>query len=482
MSGPTADDLAGRIADWLPAARWFAGKGSGPTQVAIADETTLTEAGVILALVDARSDGDAGRYCVPVTAGDGADAAATAGFCHWLLATVLEGGGVAGWAGRFAGFRVAGEATGPGSVDGGEAPRLELSPASLGDLAVEPLGGDASNTSLLVTVGGGAVAVKLIRRCQAGTQPEVEVGRFLAAEAGWQETPPLLGWLAYEPADGSPPRVLATVHTYLAGCRTAWEAVGELVAAGGLRGPAGESLRSCIATIGRLTGEMHAALASRPDLPAFAPATPRPATCVAEAAGMAAHARSVLARVAARAASAPPPLAHRLTSVAAAAERLANGFSAVADPAAMPAMIRVHGDYHLGQMLIREADGRVFPIDFEGEPSRPLAERRAKTSPAKDVAGMCRSFDYLLRHAARSGGPAYSSEDLATLEGVFLEAYESVAAGQSWWPADRAVADRLLAAWKLDKAIYELGYELDNRPDWAEVPLAAVEAYLAGAT
>jgi maltose alpha-D-glucosyltransferase/alpha-amylase len=143
----------------------------------------------------------------------------------------------------------------------------------------------------------------------------------------------------------------------------------------------------------------------------------------------------------------------------------------------------VHGDYHLGQVLVVAHDtqqlaadhSRVLVIDFEGEPGRSLADRRSKTAAAKDVAGMCRSFDYLLRHVAKSTGRPYAAADLEHLETCYLDAYRAVAVGQPWWPADRATADTLLAVFKLDKAIYELAYELNNRPDWIDVPLAAVE-------
>jgi maltose alpha-D-glucosyltransferase/alpha-amylase len=141
-------------------------------------------------------------------------------------------------------------------------------------------------------------------------------------------------------------------------------------------------------------------------------------------------------------------------------------------------MIRVHGDYHLGQLLVAEK-GSVLVIDFEGEPGRPLAERRGKTAAAKDVAGMCRSFDYLLRHVAKLTGRPYDTADLERLEACYLAAYREVAAGQPWWPADRETADALLAVFKLDKAIYELAYELNNRPDWIDVPLAAIEEAVA---
>ena len=114
-----------------------------------------------------------------------------------------------------------------------------------------------------------------------------------------------------------------------------------------------------------------------------------------------------------------------------------------------------------------------MPIDFEGEPTRPIAERRRKTSAAKDVAGMLRSFDYLWAHVDRLHGLAHGNP--ATLAEAFLEAYRRGAAGEPWWPADADEEQRLLAAFTLDKAVYELAYELANRPDWVEVPLGALE-------
>ena len=133
----------------------------------------------------------------------------------------------------------------------------------------------------------------------------------------------------------------------------------------------------------------------------------------------------------------------------------------------------MHGDYHLGQVLVDESAQRVMPIDFEGEPTRPLAERRRKTSAAKDVAGMLRSFDYLVAHVDRLHGAGHG--DPAALAEAFLAAYRRGAAGATWWPADADEERRLLAAFTLDKAVYELAYELANRPDWVEVPLGALE-------
>jgi trehalose synthase-fused probable maltokinase len=153
----------------------------------------------------------------------------------------------------------------------------------------------------------------------------------------------------------------------------------------------------------------------------------------------------------------------------------------LADIESPAALIRIHGDFHLGQMLLRLPELEPLVIDFEGEPGRSLADRRRKTTALKDVAGMCRSFDYSLRHAARSGGPPYDAAHLHLLETRYLGAYRAVAHGQIWWPGEATAADAILATYKLDKALYELAYELGNRPDWVEVPLEALVALSAAA-
>jgi maltose alpha-D-glucosyltransferase/alpha-amylase len=175
----------------------------------------------------------------------------------------------------------------------------------------------------------------------------------------------------------------------------------------------------------------------------------------------------------------PAAIAARLRAVAARRDELVSRLAAVARIDSAAANIRVHGDYHLGQVLLPPGD-QPLVIDFEGEPGRSLDERRAKTSACKDVAGMCRSLDYLLRCAARIGGPADVAADAAHLQQRYVAGYASRVSGRPWWPARPADADSLLAAYVLDKALYELAYELHNRPDWIEVPLAAVEATPAG--
>jgi maltose alpha-D-glucosyltransferase/alpha-amylase len=147
--------------------------------------------------------------------------------------------------------------------------------------------------------------------------------------------------------------------------------------------------------------------------------------------------------------------------------------------------IRCHGDYHLGQVLFTGSDFVI--IDFEGEPARPLGERRVKRSPLRDVAGMLRSFDYAARGSlmtfAREG--AMRAQDVPALlpwarvwrgwvASSFLRAYLRSVEGSSLVPGQRSQLATLLGVLLLEKAVYELGYELDNRPDWVRIPLHSI--------
>lgn len=447
---------AAAIAAWLPEARWFAGKGVAAAGVSIHAAAPIPGTPGTLTLVDVVSDGEHGRYVVPLV-GD-ADAALSPAFAGWLVEAVTNGALLAADGGAFRGH--------PLPSRGDEPPCVRDA------VRVTPLGGDASNTSLLVTSGQRQFAVKLLRRCREGIQPEVEVGEFLSRDASWPGTPRLRGWLDFVPSTGEP-TTLATVHDFAPGCTSAWDHLNALVAAGGLTGPARGEILNVVATIGRLTAEMHRALASRGDKPAFAPVLPTATDMQAEARRMAEHAEIVLNRADARVAALPAQIAASLRAVRARREEIVAVLRGSAAIAPAPALIRVHGDYHLGQVLVRKPGSEAYVIDFEGEPGRSLADRRRKTTVFKDIGGMCRSFDYLLRHAARSGN-AYRAENVQLLEATFLDAYRASARGHAWWPDDAAVAGALLAVYKLDKAVYELAYELTNRPDWVEVPLAAL--------
>jgi trehalose synthase-fused probable maltokinase len=478
----TLDDamIASHLAQLLPAARWFADKAATIERTTVHERFTLAADGPVeLILADVRLAGsDASpRYVVLIDAA-GDDAAATPAAARWLVEIVLTGGSLAGRHGALVGHSIGGRAGRAGAV----APTDSL-PHSL---TVMPIGGDASNTSFVVRSGATAWIVKLIRRCRTGIQPEVELGDFFAAASPWSGTPRLCGWLEYVPVD-SPFAVastaFATVHEFAPGYTTGWDKLVGLLTDSQtvedrLSGSHGDEVLKIVAAIGRATGQMHQALAARPDIPAFAPEAMTPASGQVTAMGMAAHAEQVFSLIESQRPHLEPSLSRRLAAVLHARSTLISRFDRLPSLAPATTMIRVHGDYHLGQLLVAE-QGSVLVIDFEGEPGRPLAERRGKTTAAKDVAGMCRSFDYLLRHVAKLTGRPYASADLERLEACYLDAYREVAAGQPWWPADRETADALLAVFKLDKAIYELAYELNNRPDWIDVPLAAIEEAVA---
>jgi trehalose synthase-fused probable maltokinase len=480
------DELPQATAPWIASARWFGGKALSDVRFRVHDlaPAAADDGPVALAVIDvqAAAPGDEPlRYAVPLEAVAAAtpvlrDAAGSPAFADWLVRTVLDGGTVRGRRGEFRGHAIG--------------PAIPLPAGALP--AVTPIGGDASNTSLVVRWGDRSVIVKLLRRCREGVQPEVEIGSFLAGQAGWRESPRLLGWLEYveTPPDDAPAGVpastaIATVHACVPGGESAWDRLVSLLTAADPhgregRGPGAEALRLA-AALGHSTARMHRALGGRDDVPAFAPRPMTPAMRCEAAARMADHAREVFSLAAARLPHLPAATADRLRKLLPARDRLIARLRELADIETTAAVIRVHGDYHLGQVLVGgatpsdQADDRLFIIDFEGEPGRPLAERRAATSVFKDVAGMCRSFDYLLRHVTAGTGTASRPADLRRLEETFLEAYAAAASGQPWWPADPREAERLLGVYKLDKAVYELAYEIQNRPDWIAVPLGALE-------
>ena len=489
--------IASRLALSMPATRWFADKAATIERVTLHERFMLDSGGsveLLLADVHLTSRDATARYVV-VVGPEGLDAAATPAVAGRLLGLILSGTSLAGRHGTIFGHSLGGRPDGAGGF------------ASADALTVVPIGGDASNTSFVVRHGSTGWIVKLFRRCREGIQPEVEFGEFFAAKSPWSGTPRLCGWLEYVPADGrfaTASTAMATVHEFAAGYATGWDRlVGLLTVSDSnedrLTAAAGDRILAIVAALGRATGQMHRALAARPDIPAFALESTTRAWSQNAAAGMTAHAEQVFSLIESRLPQVEPSIARRLEAVLAAGSRLVSRFKSLPKIGVATSVIRVHGDYHLGQVLVAEQcdtplvaeqcdtpltaehNSEVLVIDFEGEPGRTLAERRAKTAAAKDVAGMCRSFDYLLRHVAKSTGRPYSAADLERLEICYLDAYREVAVGQPWWPADPATADALLAMFKLDKAIYELAYELNNRPDWIDVPLAAVEDAVATA-
>ncbi|WP_424211710.1 maltokinase N-terminal cap-like domain-containing protein [Streptomyces sp. BI20] len=292
---------------------------------------------------------------------------------------------------------------------------------------------EQTNSSLVY---GDTHILKVFRRVGPGLNPDLELPRALA-EAGCARVPAPVAW--YEAHDGGPDGerlTLGVVQPYLAGSHDGWQlALARLAADGPFTAEAH--------ALGHATAEVHRALARA--LP----------TRVLDPEATAALAAGMTERLAATAREVPElrPYAARL--------RTAFDDLAATDGLRVPVQ-RIHGDLHLGQTL-RTPDGHWSLIDFEGEPARPLAERRRPEPAVRDVAGMLRSFDY----AARSRHP-FSPDWAADCRDAFCAGY-AAASGRD--PREDAV---LLRAYETDKAVYEARYEASHRPDWLHVPLAAI--------
>jgi trehalose synthase-fused probable maltokinase len=488
-AGTLAARVAGALAEALPGQRWFGGRTRRITAITARDHVPVGGSDGILALFDvAYEDGGTETYCVPALPGaDDApfrDAMEDGAFCLALLAEVGRGGELAGLHGT---FRFEREEVFAALAP--EAPR-----------EARRLGGEQSNTSVLYDR---RLLLKLYRRLEPGPNPEVELLAFLSRGAGFPGTPRLAGAVTYE-APGQAPATVALLEEFVAGQGDAWSACLDrlaeyygAVAEGPDHEPPDPVFARALATadareaarLGALTGRLHAALAKAP---ADGPLAPE-AVGVADVRGWRDTMRAQLEAALQALDGALPRLAG---SAAEAARRvLAEGPRLAAELEALDGLadagilkIRVHGDYHLGQIL-RTTDGFVI-LDFEGEPARPLAERRAKQCAAKDVAGMLRSFSYAA-HAARArvaeGRPdaARAAERLHPwaqlwedqVRAAFLDAYlaEAQARGAALVPRDRETFDRTVRAYEIEKAAYELRYELEHRPAWLPIPLAFLE-------
>ncbi|MGH9594793.1 MAG: phosphotransferase, partial [Bryobacteraceae bacterium] len=248
-----------------------------------------------------------------------------------------------------------------------------------------------------------------------------------------------------------------------------------------------------IGLLGRRTAELHLALASSSSNPDFAPEPFTPA--YRESLESSLHDLTVRNFSLLRARSAGLPEAMRQTARATLEleENVLLTFHAALEKEIAAVRTRIHGDYHLGQVLSTGLDFMI--IDFEGEPARSLSERRAKRSPLQDVAGMLRSFHYAARsatqaaannmnHGARFAAPLKCFADLwqSAVSASFLEEYRKTAQAAPFLPAKPAEFDALLRLHLLEKAIYELGYELNNRPAWLAIPLGGIEELVGART
>jgi maltose alpha-D-glucosyltransferase / alpha-amylase len=474
---------AGALPDWLETRRWFADKGRGISGMAIED-ALVERAGLDwLALAVARVafvDGGAARYFLPLMLTESPGDAliitrAAPGTASGVIVDATEKQWFGGWLlDQFGGVPELARgawvfAARPGV--GAEIAAARNSPT----MAVRA---EQSNSSLRF---GDILIVKLFRRLQPGVNPDEEVLRALA-DVRFERVPCYVGSICWRSPDDAT-YAIALAQEFVANTGDGWAWMLQRlagVAAGGF--DPGTDQFAAERLLGRRTGELHVALGAVQG-PEFVPETTDRAVIDENARRTLAAIEETNLLLQERRMHLPEQLMTRLPEAIAGLRALAERADGYRDEL-NTARIRVHGDYHLGQTL-RTPDGDWAIIDFEGEPARSLAERRQRASVLKDVAGMLRSFAYARgaaeRAAEASAVPDREARDrLAVWESgarrAFLEGYRQAlaAAAMRFVPDDDEAFARALAAWELDKALYEVAYEARNRPDWLELPLRSL--------
>ncbi|HEX6134935.1 MAG TPA: maltose alpha-D-glucosyltransferase [Longimicrobiales bacterium] len=403
-----------------------------------------------------------------------------------------------------------------GELQGSATGQLRRLSGDMEDRQSRILGAEQSNTSIVF---GRGIVMKVYRRLDDGVSLDVEVGEFLG-EHGFAHTPAVLGSISYA-RDGAPIRTLAVVQEFVQNEGDAWDLTLDAVtefferaaAVAGAPSVIDASTRALLRLseesgsevarafvghyleearlLGQRTGEMHLVLASDADDAAFAP---EPFTMFYQRSlyqSMRNLAGRVLQMLRTRIDELDEELQGAAREVLGLESAIIRRFRRLVDHKVRGARIRCHGDFHLGQVLYT---GNDFCItDFEGEPIRPLSERRLKRSPLRDVAGMLRSFHYAA-HAAlyeqEERSPVRLSDRAAMewwargwyayVSAAFLNGYLTAMHGSPLLVQDRDELARLLDLYLLEKAIYELGYELGNRPAWAGIPLRGLLQLLDG--
>jgi maltose alpha-D-glucosyltransferase / alpha-amylase len=482
-----------RLKDFLAGQRWFAAKAHSIDLVEVEDWAVLTPDAPILLLL-LRVDGE--RYYTPlaigaageIAAGDVAgrlegraliDAHAEPSFGRQLLAAIASERQLPGRAGRFACHALPSHAT--ATMD--EA------------VSVRRISGEQSNTSIVFDR---ERILKSIRRPQGGINPELEVLHFLTSRTRFSHVPRLAGWIEYLGPSGQV-ATLGLLQDFIENAGDGWrhtlatledlcEALQRIVGDGdgeqaddriaSIAGPLTRDIRE----LGAITGGLHAALASDPLLPAF---SPEPVTHEDVGRWCSRIARELEALVSDT--TSIPAESFAGLHVIREALRRASGHidEAVGHVgllgSARTHKIRCHGDYHLGQVL--KTDDGFAILDFEGEPARPLEERRAKQPPLRDVAGMLRSLNYAV-HATVGRRPPEARERTLRWLGsweqlarrAFLDGYGAAVAESPvrLVPKSEEELARACAVFELEKACYELRYELNNRPGWASIPAGGI--------
>ena len=520
LEGPNRERLETvDLPEYLPKQRWFAGKSRQIQATKIVDAAVLDESNAALALVEVQfGSGISETYqlCLAMAFGEVADelrrtapSAGIAAIVSNRVSGLLHDGvfddkTCAAWlalienAGKLDAHR--GHSRGvPSNAFRGILESAEL------PLQVRRGSAEQSNTSILF---GDKFILKLFRRLESGLNPDCEIGRYLTEKTSFDAIPPFAGMIEYVPAAAGEPATLAMLQGLVANEGDGWKwTVEELDryyetcaavtlpenAASELGDPLVLSERptsqlardhigiylDSAAVLGRRTAELHLALASSRDDAAFAPEPMTPDDLQNQLAAVRQHAARVFDVLKERVSHLPDDVVEIAASVLSRRRRILDHLENVKFDGVRTQRIRIHGDYHLGQVLRVKSDFVI--LDFEGEPARSLAYRRSKQCPLRDVAGMLRSFSY----AAYGTLISYTSrhpEDFTRLEpwaqlweryvsAEFLRSYRDTARGADFVPVNSIDFRRLLDVFLLDKALYEILYELNSRPGWVRIPM-----------
>ena len=457
VAGDAAALPPDELAAWVSAQRWFSSKQRDVAEFNVLDLIVLREADPVVAIVIAEARFGAGThelYQVPIAVrprSDGWDAGVISSTSmHVAYDALIDEAADAALAARF------GDATAidrpSGCVrfhwDGAVAAPPERP-------TMRAIAAEQSNTSVVLDE---RLVLKVFRRIEPGINPELEMLRFLAAHE-FTNIATLAGWYSYsgELMDAT----LGIMQRFVPDARDGWELALDSLAA------ADRSFLDRLRELGAVTGRMHAVLASDHSDPDFAPEEPAEESVSLLTATIDEQIEQVFLDL--------PDGEPALAPIAGRGGEIRDHLSSLSHNGVGGRLIRMHGDYHLGQ-TVHGPDEWVI-LDFEGEPGRPLVERRRKRSPLRDVAGMLRSFSYAAAAAALL-------RDATVPEGWEAEARERFLAGYTAevdpavLPAGASSIQNLLAIFELERAIYELRYELNNRPDWVPIPVTCITRLL----
>jgi trehalose synthase-fused probable maltokinase len=430
------------LIEYVTRQRWYGAKSRTVSHSEVLDTVTIRQAEpqLALALVELRYDTGAHDLYQLLFAGRGDSAhfdglAEDASLAREIVSAMRAGLTVQGMQG-VAEFRPAEDFSALGR---------ELGAARL-------IASEQSNSSVVFD---DALILKVFRRLEPGINPELELLRYLS-EQGFRNIPALGGWYGY--SGGPLTTTLGLLQEYVADGIDGWRLALDEIAS------APESFLDRLGRLGEVTGHMHTALGADPNDPAFAPEEPS-----VESLGLL---TATVDEEIARVFLSLDEHDERLAPILGRGEEVREQLRLLTHAGSSGRVIRTHGDYHLGQTLWGGNDWVI--LDFEGEPARTLVERRRKRSPLRDVAGMLRSLAYAATAAELTRGAHVPEDWEERARERFLETYlDTVDA--TLLPAGEAAIERLLAVFELEKAVYELRYELDNRPDWVGIPVAGIE-------